>query len=66
MILGWCIAVIFLIFCTWGFESFIEKDYEYDVVWEAIYGSISRPMWAFSLSWIIFASNNGYGGKKII
>ncbi|XP_033221057.1 O-acyltransferase like protein-like [Belonocnema kinseyi] len=62
MILGWCIAMICLIFCICGYESFNEKDYEYDVAWEAIYGSISRPLWAFSLSWIIFASNNGYGG----
>ena len=66
MIIGWCIAVICFIFCTWGFETLIEKDYEYDVVWEAIFGSISRPIWAIGLSWIIFASINGYGGERII
>lgn len=39
-----------------------KLDYVYNTVDAAIFGAFSPLWWSFSLSWVIFASNNGYAG----
>ncbi|XP_065344965.1 nose resistant to fluoxetine protein 6-like [Cloeon dipterum] len=60
--LGWLVstalalAVIFLILIPYS-EGFVQNALE-----AAFYSSLHKPAWAISLSWIIWACVNGYGG----
>ena len=49
-------------FCTLGQWIFQKKGYVYNIVWETIYGSFSRPLWAIAVGWIVLASFRGHGG----
>ncbi|XP_065347031.1 nose resistant to fluoxetine protein 6-like [Cloeon dipterum] len=60
--LGWFLSiglnatVVFLIFIPYS------VDYVYNPLDAAFYGSLHRLAWALTLSWIVWACVNGYGG----
>ncbi|XP_033213203.1 nose resistant to fluoxetine protein 6-like isoform X2 [Belonocnema kinseyi] len=60
--IGWICSLASLTFCTFGVRTFQQKDYVYNTIWEAVFGSLSRPLWAASVGWIILACVFGYGG----
>ncbi|XP_033218446.1 O-acyltransferase like protein-like isoform X2 [Belonocnema kinseyi] len=60
--IGWICSLVSFTFCTLGMKSFQGKDYVYKAVWESVYGSLSRPLWAASVAWIVLVCVHGYGG----
>ncbi|XP_033229469.1 O-acyltransferase like protein-like [Belonocnema kinseyi] len=60
--IGWICCLVSLTFCTFGMRSFQQKDYVYNIVWESVYGSLARPLWAASIAWIVLVCVHGYGG----
>ncbi|XP_043470010.1 nose resistant to fluoxetine protein 6-like isoform X2 [Leptopilina heterotoma] len=62
IIFWWTFTIISFLFCFIGLTSFYLNGYKYNVIWESIYCSLSRPLWSIGISWIIYASIHGYGG----
>ncbi|XP_033222904.1 nose resistant to fluoxetine protein 6-like isoform X2 [Belonocnema kinseyi] len=59
---GWVCCAISLTFCTLGTIFSQPQEYVYNVVWESVFTSISRPLWATSIAWIVLACIRGHGG----
>ncbi|XP_033214112.1 O-acyltransferase like protein-like [Belonocnema kinseyi] len=60
--IGWICCLASLTFCTLGMRTFQQEDYVYNVVWESVFGALSRPLWAASVAWIVLVCIHGYGG----
>lgn len=61
--IGWLVTIVCFAFCIFGRRTFADPDYEYDVVWETFYSSISRPIWVIGICWIIYASIKNQAGR---
>lgn len=64
--LGWFLTAIAFAFCLFGYRKMQTRNYEYSVVWETFYSTVSRPVWAAGIAWIIYASIKGHGGMRLI
>ena len=60
--IGWILAVGAFAFCTSTMRIFQSHNYEYNIVWETVYSAVARPIWAYGVAWIIYASVLGFGG----
>ncbi|XP_033226196.1 nose resistant to fluoxetine protein 6-like [Belonocnema kinseyi] len=60
--IGWVSCLLSFTFCTLGTNVMQQKDYVYNVVWESVFGAISRQLWAASVAWIILVCVSGHGG----
>lgn len=54
---GWLLSFVAFTFCILGTKSFTEESYVYNPVWEIVFAAIARPIWAFGVCWIIYASS---------
>ncbi|XP_043470128.1 nose resistant to fluoxetine protein 6-like isoform X2 [Leptopilina heterotoma] len=61
-ILGWIGTCASFVFCTLGVCYCQRKNYQYNIFFEIIFGSIARSIWGLGLSWIIFKSIKGSNG----
>ncbi|XP_066592062.1 uncharacterized protein [Prorops nasuta] len=62
IIAGWLMTISSFAFVIFMSQYFKSKDYKYNAPLEAFYASVSRPIWAFAVLWIIVSSIHGYGG----
>ena len=46
-----------------GTRHFIKPNYVYEPIWETFFSATSRLIWACGICWIIYSTNNGYGGS---
>jgi len=62
---GWglCFATLYAV--IFGAFNLVQFDHKYDALEAALYASLHRVSWAIAVAWLIFACNNGYGGKKM-
>lgn len=59
---AWALSITNCFTIVFGIYSFEQLDYDGSVFIDAIYESMIRVLWSLSLSWIIFACVQGYGG----
>ncbi|XP_033213058.1 nose resistant to fluoxetine protein 6-like [Belonocnema kinseyi] len=62
LIFGWITATVCFVFCTCGFLIILQKNYEYDALFESILASFARTIWSAGVAWIIYICHHGYGG----
>lgn len=60
--LGWfcCLSLMAVLV---GLAYVLKETPAYPSVPHALYQGLHRPLWALALTWIIFACEEGYGGK---
>lgn len=64
VVVGWAVSLIAMLVIIFGDYPFQQPDSYMDIsiVWDALYESTNRVVWAGCLGWIVFACINGYGG----
>ncbi|XP_058797503.1 nose resistant to fluoxetine protein 6-like [Phymastichus coffea] len=62
VVAGWLTAIVSFAFCAFGTRSFMDPHYEYNAAWETFFSVVSRPLWAFGVCWIIYASTKNCAG----
>ncbi|XP_011495596.1 PREDICTED: nose resistant to fluoxetine protein 6-like [Ceratosolen solmsi marchali] len=60
--IGWFFTTGIFAICIFGTRYFVAEDYEYDVVLETIFSTVSRPLWGFAICWLIYASTYNNAG----
>ncbi|XP_044255130.1 nose resistant to fluoxetine protein 6-like [Tribolium madens] len=61
-LLGWIVALIFLLCVVLGSHVFQEENHDYNRLESSLYLSCSRSAWVLGIAWIIWACVQGYGG----
>lgn len=59
---GWLIVLASMLAIIFGIYSMYVPNSQNTIVESAFYESFNRVAWVISLSWVIFACVNGYGG----
>lgn len=64
VITGWTVSTVAMAAIIFGDYPFQQPDsyMNHSIVWDAVYESTNRVVWAGCLGWIVFACINGYGG----
>ncbi|CAG7728552.1 unnamed protein product [Allacma fusca] len=62
VMLGWVISTGIALAVLYGIAPWFDPLTPIPQAWKVIYASFHRVGWAISISWIIFACINGYGG----
>jgi len=60
---GWCVAFATMYLVIFGAFDMVQFGHQYNATEAALYASLHRVSWALAVGWLIFACNNGYGGK---
>ncbi|XP_075210582.1 O-acyltransferase like protein-like [Lycorma delicatula] len=62
IIVGWLLSGIAFFGVTFGILPFQKETHEYDPIYDTLYKSIHRHIWALASCWLIFACATGHGG----
>lgn len=62
VICGWLIAISIGLLSIFGPRSMYFEDHVYNAFEASFYAGFHRQIFAISISWIVFACANGYGG----
>lgn len=62
VILGWLLSAAAALYGIYAILPWYDPDYEIPKGYGYFYAAISRPLWGFSIGWVIFACIKGYGG----
>ncbi|RZF38891.1 hypothetical protein LSTR_LSTR012163 [Laodelphax striatellus] len=60
--LGWTLCFLGLLAVIFGILPFQQDSHEYSELWDTLYKSLHRHIWAISICWLIFACSTGHGG----
>ena len=60
---GWIVAFATGLAVIYGLFGSIHDAKLLTVNLAAFYNAVSRPLWAFCLTWLVIACSSGYGGK---
>lgn len=62
---GWCVAIALALSTLYGEYKALRKDHPepFSRAENITYGTFSRFAWSLALAWVIFACQNGFGGK---
>ena len=58
---GWLLATAIALFVIYG--PYTSSSYKWGEKEHLLYGIFFRFAWAVSMSWVIYACQNGFGGK---
>ncbi|XP_075210578.1 nose resistant to fluoxetine protein 6-like [Lycorma delicatula] len=62
IIFGWLLCTIALFGVIFSILPFQKETHEYDPIYDTLYKSIHRHIWALASCWLIFACATGHGG----
>ena len=63
-LIGWIVAIVLgltVVYGTWGASK--PHGHPFSRAENIAYASLSRFTWAVAVAWVIFACQNGFGGK---